>query len=73
MTAESLRTALGNLERKKRVLLIDSDEDQVERFKSALTGVGYLTDVTLSLDVVPGATYALAVDPSRAGTFPDRR
>lgn len=45
VTAETLRAALGSLERKRRILLIDSNQDLAERYRDALASSGYLVEV----------------------------
>src|SRR5262249_10572271 len=43
--AESIRATIGNLERKRRVLLVESDGAIAERYRIALQEAGYLTEV----------------------------
>lgn len=45
VTADTLRAAVGSLERKRRILLIDSNKDQAERHRDALASAGYLVEV----------------------------
>src|SRR5687767_826087 len=45
VTTESLRTAFGSLERKRRILLIDTNPDMAERYREALSGAGYLVEM----------------------------
>jgi uncharacterized protein (TIGR02266 family) len=45
VTAETLRAALGSLERKRRIMLIDSNRDLGERYREALSGAGYLVEL----------------------------
>lgn len=45
VSAESLRAAFGNLERKRRILLVESNNDLAERYRTALSDAGYLTEL----------------------------
>ena len=45
VTAQSLRDALGTLERKRRVLLVESNIDQAQRYKELMMRSGYLAEV----------------------------
>lgn len=45
VSADSLRAALGNLERKRRVLLVEGNAELAERYRGALSDAGYLTEL----------------------------
>ncbi len=45
VTAQSLREALDTLERKRRVLLVESNVDIAERYRDLMNRSGYLTEV----------------------------
>lgn len=44
VTAEGLRETLGTLERRRRILLVEADDDLAERYVGALTRSGYVAD-----------------------------
>lgn len=57
VTAESLKTALEAVEKKRRILLVESREDLAERYHGALAAAGYLVEFTLlGQDAVQRAT-----------------
>jgi uncharacterized protein (TIGR02266 family) len=45
VTTDSLRAAFGSLERKRRIMLIDTNKDMGERFREALSSAGYLVEM----------------------------
>lgn len=45
VTAESIRATIGNLERRRRVLLVESDAPLAERYRTALQEAGYIAEV----------------------------
>jgi uncharacterized protein (TIGR02266 family) len=45
VTAESIRSTLANLERKKRILLVESNRDLSDRYLFGLQSAGYLTEL----------------------------
>lgn len=45
VSAESLRAAFGNLERKRRILLVEGNPELAERYRAALAGAGYLIEL----------------------------
>lgn len=45
VTSETLRAALGSLERKRRILLVEGKRDVADRYRDALSGAGYLVEV----------------------------
>jgi uncharacterized protein (TIGR02266 family) len=45
VTTESLRAAFGSLERKRRIMLIESNKDLAERYREALSSAGYLVEI----------------------------
>jgi uncharacterized protein (TIGR02266 family) len=45
VTTESLRAAFGSLERKRRIMLIESNREMGERYREALSSAGYLVEV----------------------------
>lgn len=56
VTAESLREVLGSLERNRRILLAEADEDMAERYQSAFERSGYLVQrVALGRDALDRA------------------
>lgn len=44
VTAERLREQVGTLERSRRILLVEPDEDLAERYAASLTRAGYVVD-----------------------------
>ncbi|MCK6552189.1 response regulator, partial [Myxococcota bacterium] len=46
VTIETLRSALGSLERKRRVLLVEPRAELAERYRAALAQAGFLPEVT---------------------------
>jgi uncharacterized protein (TIGR02266 family) len=57
VTADIIRQTFGNLERKKRILLVETNTGVAERYRDALLTAGYLTDTVSrgrdALDRVP--------------------
>ncbi len=45
VTVEMLRAALGSLERKRRILLIEGNGNTAERYREALSNAGYLVEI----------------------------
>ncbi|MCA9555567.1 MAG: response regulator, partial [Myxococcales bacterium] len=74
VTAEGLRETFQGLERRKRVLLVESDGDRGERYQRALERVGYLVErVTSGRDALDRAARTKPDAAVAALDLPDLR